>query len=99
MNLARIRKIVNENKDELRYSYIYDILVNEENLPQEIVDDDLKMRYLINLVENTYLNSEKPFDLAFICGVAKDYSEELISNKLDLDFETLCEESLIEAYR
>ena len=49
MDLARIRKIVNENKDELRYSYIYDILVNEENLPQEIVDDDLKMRYLINL--------------------------------------------------
>ena len=81
---------------DMTYLYIYYILTNEESLTNNILDDEKKMEFLILLIENTYLYGEKRFDLAFICGVASDYIDEIFEeNMTEEDLDNLCDETLL----
>lgn len=96
MDFDKFKQVVNDNKENMTYLYIYYILTIEENLKQDIVNDELKMKLLILLIENTYLYGDKRFDLAFICGVASDYVDEIFKenmNKEELD--NLCDETFL----
>ena len=43
MNFDKFRQVVNDNKENMTYLYIYYILTIEENLKKEIVENDLKI--------------------------------------------------------
>jgi hypothetical protein len=68
MDFNKFREIVNDNKENMVYLYIYYVLKIEESLKKDIVNDEDKMKFLILLIENAYLYGEGRFDLAFICG-------------------------------
>lgn len=94
MNFEKFKQLVNDNKENMIYLYIYYILTIEENLKSNIVDDELKMKTLILLIENTYLYGDKRFDLAFICGVASDYVDEIFKENIDEEeLDNLCSET------
>lgn len=96
MNFDKFRQVVNDNKENMTYLYIYYILTIEENLKKEIVENDLKMKSLILLIENTYLYGTQKFDLAFICGVAVDYVDEIFTQNIDKEeLENLCDETFL----
>lgn len=96
MNFEKFKQIVNDNKDNMRYLYIYYILTIEENLKEDIINDDLKMKLLILLIENTYLYGDKRFDLAFICGVVSDYVDEIFKeNMTEKELDNLCDETFL----
>ena len=85
-------KIIGEDIEKL---YIYSILINEEELSQDIKENDGKMERLILYVESASLISKKRLGLSFICDVAMDYLDEILSNEMDTEeFEEICEESL-----
>ena len=85
-------KIIGEDIEKL---YIYSILINEEELPQDIKENDGKMERLMLYVESASLISKKRLGLSFICDVAMDYLDEILSNEMDTEeFEVICEESL-----
>ena len=98
-DMNKIKEFVHDNSNYINYMYIYNILINEEKLSKEILKDDDKLTYLILLIENTYLKSMPKYDLAFICGVVADYSDEILSNNLETDLENLCSEAFIEYCR
>lgn len=94
MNFEKFKQLVNDNKENMTYLYIYYILTIEENLKSNIVNDELKMKALILLIENTYLYGDKRFDLAFICGVASDYVDEIFKENMDEEeLDNLCSET------
>lgn len=96
MNFEKFKEIINDNKENMTYLYIYYILTVEENLKQNIVNDELKMKLLILLIENTYLYGYKRFDLAFICGVASDYVEEIFKENMnEEELDNLCDETFL----
>lgn len=96
MNFDKFKQVVNDNKENMIYLYIYYILTIEENLKQNIVNDELKMKLLILLIENTYLYGDKRFDLAFICGVASDYVDEIFNENMDKEeLDNLCDETFL----
>lgn len=96
MNMDKFKQVINDNKEDMTYLYIYYILTIEENLKQNIVDDELKMKSLILLIENTYLYGDKRFDLAFICGVASDYVDEIFNENMDKEeLDNLCDETFL----
>ncbi len=96
MDISKLKKVIQDNKDDMTYLYIYYILTNEESLTNNILDDEKKMEFLILLIENTYLYGEKRFDLAFICGVASDYIDEIFEeNMTEEDLDNLCDETLL----
>lgn len=85
-------KIIGEDIEKL---YIYSILINEEELSQDIKENDGKMERLMLYVESASLISKKRLGLSFICDVAMDYLDEILSNEMDTEeFEVICEESL-----
>lgn len=85
-------KIIGEDIEKL---YIYSILINEEELPQDIKENDGKMERLMLYVESASLISKKRLGLSFICDVAMDYLNKILSNEMDTEeFEVICEESL-----
>lgn len=85
-------KIIGEDIEKL---YIYSILTNEEELSQDIKENDDKMERLMLYVESASLISKKRLGLSFICDVAMDYLDEILSNEMDTEeFEVICEESL-----
>lgn len=85
-------KIIGEDIEKL---YIYSILINEEELSQDIKENDGKMERLMLYVESASLISKKRLGLSFICDVAMDYLDEILSNEMDTEeFEEICEESL-----
>ncbi len=94
MDFEKFKQLVNDNKENMTYLYIYYILTIEENLKSNIVNDELKMKTLILLIENTYLYGDKRFDLAFICGVASDYVDEIFKENMDEEeLDNLCSET------
>ena len=96
MDISKLKKVIQDNKDDMTYLYIYYILTNEESLTNNILDDEKKMEFLILLIENTDLYGEKRFDLAFICGVASDYIDEIFEeNMTEEDLDNLCDETLL----
>lgn len=85
-------KIIGEDIEKL---YIYSILINEEELPQDIKENDGKMERLMLYVESASLISKKRLGLSFICDVAMDYLDEILSNEMDTEeLEVICEKSL-----
>ena len=85
-------KIIGEDIEKL---YIYSILTKEEELSQDIKENDDKMERLMLYVESASLISKKRLGLSFICDVAMDYLDEILSNEMDTEeFEVICEESL-----
>lgn len=94
MNFEKFKQLVNDNKENMSYLYIYYILTIEENLNSNIVNDELKMKMLILLIEKTYLYGDKKFDLAFICGVASDYADEIFKENMnEEELDNLCSET------
>ena len=82
-------KIIGEDIEKL---YIYSILINEEELSQDIKENDGKMERLMLYVESASLISKKRLGLSFICDVAMDYLDEILSNEMDTEeFEVICE--------
>lgn len=85
-------KIVGKDIEKL---YIYSLLINEEELSQDIKGNDGKMERLMLYVESASLISKKRLGLSFICDVAMDYIDEILSSEIDTEeFEIICEESL-----
>jgi len=85
-------KIIGEDIEKL---YIYSILTKEEELSQDIKENDDKMERLMLYVESASLISKKRLGLSFICDVAIDHLDEILSNEMDIEeFEVICEESL-----
>lgn len=85
-------KIVGKDIEKL---YIYSLLINEEELSQDIKGNDGKMEQLMLYVESASLISKKRLGLSFICDVAMDYIDEILSSEIDTEeFEIICEESL-----
>lgn len=97
MDLKKIKEIVDNNKKEIRNIYMYNILVNEEKIPLNIVNDNTKMSYIMEMIEKVYL--ENDYDLAFICGVANMYLTEILEENPDYNLENLCSETFIEMNR
>jgi hypothetical protein len=96
MNFEKFKQIINDNKKDMTYIYIYYILTVEEELKADIVNDEQKMKFLILLIENTYLYGEKRFDLAFVCGVASDYVDEIFNENMDAEeLDNLCDETFL----
>lgn len=94
MKFEKFKQVVNDNKENMTYLYIYYNLTIEENLKSNIVNDEFKMKTLILLIENTYLYGDKRFDLAFICGVASDYVDEIFKENMDKEeLYNLCDET------
>lgn len=97
MNLKKIKEVVDSNKKEIRHMYMYNILVNEEKMPLDIVSDNTKMSYIMEMIENVY--SENDYDLAFICKVASMYSTEILGENPDYNLVDLCSETFIRMNR
>lgn len=94
MEIKKFKKVVDEYKDDITSLYIYYILVNDEELSKEIIDDELKMKFLILLINNAYLYGEKVYPLEFISEVAVSYIEEIMNNEVDAEeLENLCSET------
>lgn len=96
MNFEKFKQLVNDNKENMTYLYIYYVLTVEENLKADVVNDELKMKALMLLIENTYLYGDKKFDLAFICQVASDYVDEIFKENMDSkELDNLCSETFL----
>ena len=86
---------VKELGDDIESLYIYSYLVNINEFPETIKDEESSMKLLITYIQATCLISKKRLGLTFICDVAMDYLDEILSHELEVeDFEAICEESL-----
>lgn len=85
-------KIVGKDIEKL---YIYSLLINEEDLPKDIKENGVMMERLMLYVETAHLISKNRLGLSFVCDVAMDYIDEILSSEIDTEeFEIICEESL-----
>jgi len=96
MNFSKFNELIKEHEDNITYLYIYYILTSEEELPENIINNELALKMLILLIETTYLYGEKRYSLEFICEVAVMYIEEIFEDNLKAeDLDSLCSETLL----
>lgn len=94
MEFNKFKELSNEYKENITYLYIYYLLTSEEELPKNIIENELSMKMLILLIENTYLYGEKRYSLEFICEVAVMYIDEIFKDNLKAeDLDNLCSET------
>ena len=80
MNFNKYDDIINNNKYEMLFIYIYYSLKNHDDF--DSLTDNQK-ETLIEFIHYTYLKDNGYMDLGIICTTALIYKDEILSNKLD----------------
>ena len=95
MKIQKYNEQINIIGEDIEKLYIYSILISEKGLSKDIKENDEKIERLMLYAESAYLISKKRLGLSFICDVAIDHLDEILSNEMDIEeFEVICEESL-----
>lgn len=79
MNFNKYDDIINNNKYEMLFIYIYYSLKNHDDF--DSLTDNQK-ETLIEFIHYTYLKDNGYMDLGVICTIALIYKDEILSNKI-----------------
>ena len=80
MNFNKYDDIINNNKYEMLFIYIYYSLKDNDGFNSLTQN---QKETLIEFIHDTYLKDNGYMDLGIICTTALIYKDEILSNKLD----------------